>query len=148
MTGAAWRAMRQQGEEIELSTGDIVRVRSVPLGSLVESGAIPDHLTPLVYDTIWAKPPTMDQMSQDAELTKRYFELVNLVVKAALVTWRVVDFPQAENEISIDDLDMIDRQRIYNSAVIGVQWMRSFRPQQGGNVEVVSDLEDAIPAAQ
>lgn len=141
VSGRALRLQRSSGEVIALSGETRVRIRSIPLDALLLAGKIPDLLTPMAVESLWAKTKS-DAITNSAESTKEYIQLVNLITSLALVEPRVVDDPHAEDEIAIDDLDLMDRQIIFNVAIAGAEALRNFRKRQTADVDALSNGQD------
>lgn len=146
-SGAAWRRAREEGEVITLASGNIVRVRAVPLDHLITSGRIPDILTPIAAKALWTDTEA-SVVADQVEVAKGFVELINLVVPAALLTPRVVETPTADDEISLADIDFQDKLTLFNLATGGAAMLRQFRIQQEKRMEPVSDSQDVRSAAE
>lgn len=151
--GSMWRSAREQGYLKQLPSGNYARLRPVALDKLLLGGEIPDILTPLVVkmlmdgadrvglDEFLSEKGTENALSQFAEM----ISLVNLICIAAFVEPKIVTSPQAEDEISIDDLDMADRGLVFNLALQPVEVLRRFRLESRPDVETVPDGEQVGP---
>lgn len=138
--GKELRKRREEGFVVDLSTGCTVKVRPVAIDRLILAGQIPDYLTALAAKQLWGKI-TREELT-DLELAKQYADLVNLIVPLAVASPRIVENPQADDEISIDDLDFRERTTIYTLAVGPVELLRRFRDRQTPNVAALLDNED------
>lgn len=139
--GSAWRAGRAATTSIELPYSELaVEIGHVQLDQLLLAGKIPDVLTPVVASVLWA---TVGQGKSEAELRaeKGFYELVNIVVAAALVSPRVVAEPAQDNEITIDDLDFGDKIMIYSVAIQPLAVLHRFRQEQAADVDALPEGE-------
>jgi hypothetical protein len=133
------RAWREEGFVYRLpSAGVEVRLRRVALDQLVAAGQIPDFLTPMAYKVLFQQlgGPEPDFKS-DAE----FIQLVNIIATAALLEPRIVDNPQADDEIALEDLDFGDRTAIYMIAKQPLEVLHRFRASQTGDVATVEDSQ-------
>lgn len=157
-TGADWREPRRLGIPIELPSGNIARLRPVEPQALLKQGEIIDILTPLVAKMLFqgadASAETIAQVLGDAadgEGASGYAEALakladlervcDIVCKAAFVAPRVVDEPQAENEIAPDDIELADKIHVFTLALRGAAALRHFRYEPNGDVESVPNSE-------
>ena len=157
-SGAAWREPRQAGIPVQLPSGNIARLRPVEPQALLKQGEIIDILTPLVAKMLFqgadASAETIAQVIGDAtagtddnpaqlqEAATRLADLervCDIVCKAAFVDPRVVDDPQAENEIAPDDIELADKVHVFTLALRGAAALRHFRYEPSADVESVPD---------
>ena len=152
-----FRRVREQGEKITLRpTGRIVRMRIVKPSHLLKLGKIPDSLSELVMQILYGKI-TDEQYKQFFELTDRkehaveMAESLRVVCTAALLSPRIVDEPQADDEIHIDDLEDSEQRFIFDLALLEASSLSRFRQRQTANVEPVAegagDAQQAEPVA-
>jgi hypothetical protein len=155
--GREWRQLREQLKEEGVlyqlpSSMNWIRLRLVSIDALMLAGRIPDFLTPLAASVLWQpKWITQDEAQkilEDAKSAREYIELINIIVPAAMMEPRIVDNPQADDEISLDDLDIHDRFHIFNLAKQPQGWLHRFRHEQAANVEPVHDSEAEQPATE
>lgn len=158
--GSAWREPRQAGVPVQLPSGNIARLRPVEPQALLKQGEIIDILTPLVAKMLFqgadATAETIAQVIGDAtagtddnpaQLESAAARLADLervcdiVCKAAFVDPRVVDDPQAENEIAPDDIELADKIQVFTLALRGAAALRHFRYEPNGDVESLPNSE-------
>ena len=146
-TGLAWRKPRQEGYTIVLASGNSATLRPVALDLLITSGKLPDLLTPIAAKTLWVEtaPSTL---ADQAELAKGFADLINLIVPLAMLSPRVVEQPQADDEISLDDIDFQDKLIIFQLATGGATALRSFRQRQAADLEPVSDKQSDVHSSE
>lgn len=164
--GSAWREPRQAGIPVQLPSGNIARLRPVEPQALLKQGEIIDILTPLVAKMLFqgadASAETIAQVIGDAtadgdntaQLKEAAGKLADLervcdiVCKAAFVDPRVVDDPQAENEIAPDDIELADKIQVFTLALRGAAALRHFRYEPNADVESVPNSEGQPQPAQ
>jgi hypothetical protein len=148
-----FRKVREQGEKITLSTGRIVKMRIVKPSHLLRIGKIPDPLAELVMQILYGKI-TDAQYKAFFDLPERKEHAVDLaeslrvVCTAALLYPRVVDEPQADDEIYIDDLEDSEQRMIFDLALLEASTLSRFRQGQTANVELVSPSESLEQQAE
>jgi hypothetical protein len=158
--GVEWRKPREQGFLKVMPSGNKAYLRPITPAALMEHmGEIPDHLTPIVSEMIFggithAKVlQLVDAMGVDAaqdslKRAARSVEFANTLCKIAFVNPKVVDNPQAEDEIAPGDIELADRFFVLTLAMQPVEVLRSFRWEQSADVEDVPDSQDPEPAPQ
>ena len=120
-------AREQKGETLELTSGITVTVRRPSITNMVRSGVIPGQLAgaALKYD----KNQPMSERD-----VQRLFEMKQIVVKHALVTPRVVEDPNYDNnEIAFTDLNEDEINDIYMYVQVGLVELTKFRTQRSGD---------------
>lgn len=148
-SGKQWRAPREQGELVRLGSGYVARLRPVDVGALLASGTMPDILTPLAARIVYEGADAQEQI--DAALLQQSVEMLemfNVVCKAAFLEPRIVDNPQADDEISIEDLSYVDRAQVFNVCIQPAEVLRTFRLQQESDVATVPDGQGDGHAAE
>lgn len=139
-SGAVWRRPRMEGVVIPLPSGNICRIRPVALDVMITSGKLPDLLTPLAAKTLWTELDT-DQIGDVAEMATGMAELFGTVCRAAFIEPRIVDSPEADDEISLEDIDFADKAAVFQLAIQPAKVLEGFRQQQTRDVEPVRDGE-------
>ncbi len=155
-SGVEWRALREQGVLIQLPSGFYARLRPVSIEQMIAGGEIPDLLTPLVTKMFLDGADSVDletflvQKGPDKALAEigQMTRLMDAICVAAFVQPRIVDNPQADDEISIDDLDITDKSAVFHRVQQPTAVLRRFRLEQTADVEAVSDGENAGAEAE
>lgn len=144
--GRDWRTLREEGWLQSLPSGNVVRLRPVDLPTMLAHGKIPDLLTPIVGEMIFGKAdkPLEEKPEQAIELV----ELMTLVCTAAFLEPRIVDNPEADDEIHIEDVDFEDRGYVYTLVTQPTRVLYSFRRQQERDVDDLPDDETDAPATE
>ena len=147
-TAAAWRKPREEGELVPLPSGNWARLRPADLLKMVRSGSIPDILSPVAAKAIWSEQDP-EKIGESFELAKQYDELLAIVLPAVFVEPKVAmaDTEPAEDEISMEDIELGDRTAAFNLAIMGASAMRNFREQQEKRMAALSNgNQDSDPA--
>lgn len=137
---AQWRKPREEGVNITLLSGNTATIRPVALDVLVSSGKLPDLLTPIAAQTLWRERDPQD-IADAADTAKQYADLINAVIPAAFLYPKVVEEPEADDEIALDDIEFGDKVQVFNLATAGALTLRKFRERQVANVESGTDGE-------
>lgn len=145
--GSAWRKPREQGEIVTLPSGNVARLRPVAVDALLAAGRIPDLLSGIAAKALWTETGTAS-IAEQAEQAKGFADLINLIVPLAMLEPRVVDAPEGDGEISLDDVEFSDKIAIFQLATGGSTLLRTFRRDQEKRLAVVPDGEDVQPATE
>ncbi len=131
--GRAWRQPREEGYVGRLPSGNVARLRPVDLPTLLASGQIPDILTPLAAAMMFEGPEAVGKQPGDPvklkQQTVQMIEFYNAVCRASFVEPRIVESPQADDEIAIEDISLEDRGFVFEIATKGVRALKFFRDQ-------------------
>jgi hypothetical protein len=148
LTPRDWRAQTATTAALTLAySGLAVEVGAVQLDQLLLAGKIPDLLTPLVAEALW-EPVGQGKNTDELASQKGFYELVNCVVRAALVSPRVVDNPTADDEIGIEHLPFLDKVLIYRTATQPLGVLHRFRPVKDATVDALPKGEDVRTDAE
>ncbi len=146
-SGRLWRQPREEGVAITLPSGHVARLRPVALDVMIAHGELPDLLTPLAAKTLWTEIEAKE-IGDTAELATGTIELFNLVCRAAFVSPRVVDDPQADDEIGLADIAFEDKSAVFQLCIQGARALELFRERQAQRLEALHNGEGPGPAAQ
>jgi hypothetical protein len=131
-TRKEWREKRDQGVEILLPEyGDVVRIRPMDATFFLRTGRIPDYLAQTVDELInnsLNQVPVPPKITSDK--TVEWMKWLDELVTYAMVSPKVVSTPQADDEISIDDIGYTDKLSIYRWFGQPAQVLRAFRAAQ------------------
>lgn len=150
------KAMRQARESVQdgvpliLPSGFTVRVKAISLATCVKLGYIPDGLTQHVVDAFNGKIAEADAVEEIKDLAEAKEELGywEHLCRHCLVEPRVVDDPQADDEISIEDLELVDKQHIAAVVLRPANMLRPFCEQQNAVMESVFTQPEVRAATQ
>ena len=140
-SASEWRKAREVGEVVQLMSGKWIRLRPVSLDRLIMSGKLPDLLTPVAARTLWIETD-LETIGEQAELARSYTELVNTIVPLAVMEPKIVENPQEDDEISLDDIEFRDKVAIFQLATQGAEMLKSFREGQISALENISNSEN------
>lgn len=142
MSGKTWREAREQGVEVRLPSGNEVRIRPMEVDFFILNGEIPDVLAPVINLMINAKPYSLPlgpgEETTEVEKWKKWVTFLNTLVTFALISPKVVENPQADDEISIDDIGYGDKMLVYQFFSRPAQILRGFREQQNKPLELMA----------
>lgn len=91
----------------------------------IHAGKIPDYLTETVQNLIDGRENSVKQPEQDKIAEFRVW--IDELMKWTFVSPKVVDNPQGDNEIGVDDIGWIDKMHIYRFFGQPAQMLRGFR---------------------
>ena len=133
-TASERRRVREQGIEITFPEyGDVVAIRPMDETFFFKHGMIPDFLAPTVNEMIGtgqAKLPTVEK-------NQEWLNWLDNLVKWAYISPKVVDEPQGDDEISIEEVGYSDKVFLYGLFGRPANVLRSFRDAQRKSVAVV-----------
>lgn len=133
-----WRKAREEGTIVTLPSGHVARLRPVALDVLITSGRLPDFLTPVAASTLFAEQE-MEKIAEHGKVAEQYAQLINAVVPAAFLEPRVVAGEPGEGEISLDDVEFVDKVAVFNLATAGARALETFRSRQESDVDALQD---------
>lgn len=127
MNLAEWRALKAEGEEAQLPSGLVVRVKRVGLVDLAEQGKIPQTLQPQIDEISQIAQETKKGKSPGLDQVGRFTDVLDVVCRACLV---------GPDGLDVGELDFTDKMAIFtwaNEAAVG---LKMFRGQQVESVGV------------
>lgn len=152
-SGRAMREMREQGMVLPFPSGNYYRVRSVGAARLLRRGKLPNVLLPFVTDAIYNgmdedKLDKFRTLQEKQESALEFLESLRIVCEEMFMEPRIVADPQADDEIAIDDLVIIDQWIAFERAFGVVRAYMPFRAEPEPDVAVVAKLENVPQASQ
>lgn len=138
--GRVWRAPREKGITVKLPSGNVARIRPVGMDLVVRVGYIPGVLANTIVgmiETGHGEPPT----SADLEEEKEWFRFLDCLCELAFVAPRIVKEPQADDEISIDDVELQDKMAIWRVLGAPARALVDYFQRQAQPVEAVANAE-------
>ena len=142
-----WRKPREEGHPYRLPSGRVAMLAPVSIMSLMRAGKIPDPLTPFAASLLYEEKD-IEELAKEPEMAKASFTIAEAICMAAFRDPIVVEEPQAENEISLDDLDDMDKAWVMQVMIQPLETLRKFRRQQARSVEAIPDGEGDGDEAQ
>jgi len=145
--GHVWRQAREQGVVVTLPSGHVARLRGVGPDLLLSRGSIPDALTPLIAGAMGLGQDSIELDRSDLNTVKDFVALAEEICRLAFIEPRIVDEPEADDEISLDDLSFDDKMFVSRLLQEPVADLEKFRPGQAPDVEpVAAEPGDEPPA--
>ncbi len=153
-SGRAWRKPREEGVPLTLPSGNVARIRPVPLVKLIERGEVPDFLTPIAVSQIigvaedgtgsaWGvfedenEPETED----DVKRMLNTVSFMEFLCKEAFVEPKIVDEPEADNEIALEDVGVEDMGFVAHASLQAGGMLELFRQRQESAMAAVAGDE-------
>jgi len=141
-----WKSLREQGIVLQLPSEFKARVRPVRMEGLLRIGTIPDTLSGLVAEIVWNGAPRPDTVFR---MGKEAIELLDIVVAASFMEpVCVIGREPEDGEISIDDVDLGDKNFIFTWVTAPTVALHRFRNEQERSLAAVQPEQDQQPAAQ
>jgi len=131
------REKRDAGIELQFPEyGDVVAIRPLDEGFFLQAGMIPDFLAPVVQELIGTGKVSLPT----PEKNEKWLAFLDMMVKYAYLHPKVVDQPQGDDEISIEDVGYIDKTFLYGFFGSPANILRAFRARQ---IESLATLDAA-----
>lgn len=146
-SGTAWRRKSRKTSLIELPSGMIARLRPVSIDALIVSGDLPDVLSTLAAQTLFAEID-FDEIAAQGKTSKSYVTLINQVVPASFEEPRVVEDPQGSDEIALSDIEWADKVLVFQLALAPTDALESFRQEQERSMEDLPDGDDDVAESE
>lgn len=161
--GLSWaerKRLRVEGVEKVLPDGGLtVRIRAVEMSWFLMRANLEDFLTPLVtnlIDRVELRASQEDMKKREDALSPQEliaYEQEGLRLRAeyakyAMISPRIVDDPQGEDEIALDDLSYINAIVIWNWATQPLEALASFRRGPAQDLDAVGAESGSAPKAK
>ena len=150
--GAKMREMREQGAVTPFPSGNNYRVRTVGAAHLLRRGNLPNILLSYVIDAIYngvtdEKMDVFMALQEREEHARDFLKSLQIICEEIFMEPRVVENPQADNEISIDDIALVDQGWAFKLAFAPAEALRPFRPEPQADVVSIPESENVPQAA-
>lgn len=151
-SGAALRKVREEGVVLTFPSGNNYRVTLPSPGTLLRRGHLPNPLLSFVVDAFYngvtvAKYEAFVATKERQEDALAMLDSLRVVCQAMLMQPKIVDEPQGDDEISIDDLPIMDQEWALRLLFAPVSEVLPFRGEQAADVVSVARPEDVPQAA-
>lgn len=151
-SGVLMRATREKGMVLPFPSGNNYRVRFPTAASLLRSGNLPNPLLSFVIDAYYngMNQEKFDRFFAAQERLEAVIEADNsfkAVCQAMFIEPRIVDEPQAADEITIDDLPAEDQVWAFQLVFLRGEVLYPFREQPATPVASVAQSETVAQAA-
>lgn len=122
------RKKREAGLELTFPEyGDVVAIRPLDEGFFLQAGMIPDFLAPVVQELLGTGKI---EKLPSPEKNEKWLTFLDKMVKFAYLHPKVVDQPQGDDEIAIEDVGYSDKVFLYSFFGSSANILRAFRARQ------------------
>jgi hypothetical protein len=138
-----WKAVRREGELIELPSGRMARLRPVALMELFKLGRIPNSLMKIVAQLTHSESvePMVGSIEKSIQSIEEFSKLLDLLTCSCFVEPRVTEDDPGDDEIHVDDVTFEEKSFVLEYSQTPARAVRNFRLQQTLIAGVVSDSE-------
>lgn len=136
-TGKQWRRVREEGLEVVLPSGNIARVRNVSFDLFLRIGRIPDSLTPIVVAALNGRGLDLPPVETMEDAMKN-IDFLDGVARSAFVSPRIVDTPQTDDEIALEDVELEDKLALVGLLGLAARELAPFCQKQN---QLMADLD-------
>lgn len=152
-SGKAMRAMREQGVVLLFPSGNYYRVRTLGAANLLRLGNLPNPLLAFAIDALYngiteEKVDNFLALREKEEMALEFLESLRVICEAMFMEPRIVENPQADDEVTIEDVEPIDQGWAFKLAFAPAQALRPFRLEPQADVVSVPRLEDVTQASE
>lgn len=149
--GKTMRKAREEGFLLLFPSGNHYRVRFPTAAALLKRGDLPNPLLRFVTDAYYSgvTQTKFDAFMAAQERADAALEMdasAKVICQAMFLEPRVVDEPQADDEVTIDDIPPEDQNWAFQLAFMRAQLLAPFRQEQAAVVERVPKAE-SVPQA-
>lgn len=142
------RRLKEAGEWTPIGQEGLwVRVRPVPLHLMIEAGQVPNVLIPVAYSVIY-QPDKRRDLASDVKTAKQFVDLCKLVAPLTLLQPRIVENPQGDDEMALEDFNAEELSDLLNVALLPTERLKSFRHQQEAMLGAMANVQGVPPAAE
>lgn len=152
VSGKLMRAYREEGARLAFPSGNVYRVRMPYVADLLKRGNLPNPLITFIADTFFAggsEDKYNAYLRQDGsqEAVQTVTDSLRAICEAVFIDPKVVDDPQADDEVAIADVPLVDQMWAFRLVFVPVQEVYPFRQQSADDVERVSRPENVSQTA-
>jgi hypothetical protein len=148
-SGAEMRKAREEGIVLPFPSGENYRVRPVSAARLLRRGNLPNVLTAFLIDAIYnglsnQKIGDFLALREQADHAVAFLDSMQIICEEHFMVPRVVANPQSPDELTIDDIPIVDQGWAFDRCFRSARELRPFRPQPSSDVVSVPENE-AVP---
>lgn len=147
--GKEWRKNREEGVLIQFPSGKWARIRAIDPSAFLMRGQFPDTLNTVVEAVLIGK--TEGGHIYNLESLKgfrEYYDFLEFYARHCFISPRIVDNPQAEDEISMDDLETGDKEFLVQVVFIPASDLEIFSARQIERLGGVQPGKDDVQVAK
>lgn len=152
-TGAERRAGREKGAVLIFPSGEKYRVRRVTAQQLLRRGKLPNVLLGFLIDAIYngmtqEKIDNFFALRDKEESVLEWLDSLKIVCQEMWMEPRIVDDPKSDDEMTIDDVDLLDQAAAFEVVFKPAKQVLPFRPQQEAAVGGMAEVETGAPSSE
>lgn len=152
-SGKALREGREKGTVLPFPSGHNYRVRIPGADGLLKRGNLPNPLLRFVVDAFYQgvteeKYQAFLSPQESGDSARELIESLRAVCEAMFMEPRVVETPEADDELTAADLPLMDRMWAFRLAFAPAEVLYPFRGEQTTPVESVPQTQDSTQAAE
>jgi hypothetical protein len=152
-SGAAMRQLREKGVVLTFPSGYSYRVCMPGAAGMLKRGNLPNPLLAFVVDAFYngmtpEKYQTFLSAKDRAEDVLATLDALKVVCEAMFMEPRIVDEPQSDDECTIDDVPIDDREWAFRMMFYPVKEVHPFRGEQKVDVASVPETQDVSREAE
>jgi len=149
---------KNRGRDVELPSGQVVKLSHKSLQSFIISGQIPNSLLSVINSISVARQggteeEVMHDLLENPEQLKSMFDIVDTVVMVLMIEPKCHPIPDDEDDrdddlLYIDELEDADKMYIFTIATGGTTDLESFRGELAAGVDLVQQRENVVKPAK
>lgn len=141
-------------KELTLPSGNVCLARPVSLDALIKSGKVPNTLLPMIQKAFAGKRPEakdLNEMGQSEEAVIDMMRMFDTVIVDCVIEPKVTMPPddadeRSEDVLYADEVDILDKQFIFQWAVGGTSDVDKFREQSAQLLDSLQSGEGVVDA--
>lgn len=146
-SGKKMREIRENGIVLPFPSGEDYRVRTVSVGRLLRRANLPNILIAFLTDAVYhgisnQKIANFLALREQQENAVAFLESMQIICEEMFMEPRVVANPQADDELTIDDIPIVDQGWAFDRCFRSARELRPFRPQPQADVVSIPEAED------
>lgn len=150
--GKTMRKAREEGFSLLFPSGNRYRVRFPTAASLLKRGDLPNPLLKFVTDAYYSgvtqvKFDAFMAAQEQAEAALEMDASSKVICQAMFLEPKVVDNPEADDEVTIDDIPPEDQNWAFQLAFMRAQLLAPFRDEQAIAVASIPKAENVSQTA-
>lgn len=152
-SGKELRRAREQGYVLPFPSGESYRIRPATAAGLLKRGKLPNVLLSFVVDALYngtdgKKVDEFLTLSEKEENAVEFLASLQVVCEEMFMEPRIVASPQADDELTIDDIPIVDQAFAFTQAFRAAKEVLPFRAKQEADVGGVAEGQDDAPAGK
>ncbi len=152
-SGKAMRAMREQGVILLFPSGNHYRVRTLGAANLLRRGNLPNPLLAFAIDALYngiteEKIDNFLTLREKEEQALEFLESLRVICEEMFMEPRIVEKPQADDEVAIKDVEPIDQGWAFKLAFAPAEALRPFRLESQTDVVILPVAQDVTQAPE